>query len=76
MRVLLDYGGDVVQYQAVDLSAGVIPIEVDAQVFCACPILGDCVVLFEYGYEVLGVLLADVLYAEIIDAQGKRNWAS
>ena len=46
----------------------IVPIQVDAEVLFAFPIMGDCVVLFEDSHEVLRMFLALVFYAEIINA--------
>ena len=44
----------------------VFPLYVDTRKFLSLPVLGDFMVLFEYAGEMFCVLLANVLYAEVI----------
>ena len=53
----------------------VVLIEVNAQVFGACPVMQDDVVLGEHLHAVFSMLLADVLDAKIINAKSKRDGA-
>ena len=55
--------GDVEAASAAD----VVPLEVDAGKLRALPILGDAVVFFEDGGEVLCVFAADVFAAKIVN---------
>ena len=50
----------------------IISVKINAQVLCACPIVGDGVVFLEESHEVLDMLLVGVFNAEIINAQHKR----
>ena len=55
----------------VDFALGVVPFKVEATVFGSFSVLFDFVMVFERCDEMVSVLLADVFYAKIIDAQGK-----
>ena len=46
----------------------IVPIQVDAKVSCALPIMGDCVALFEDSHEVLHKFLALISYSEIVNS--------
>ena len=49
------------------LAMCIVPIQVDARLLFAFPIMGYGVVLFEDSYEVLRMSLALVLYAKIVN---------
>ena len=51
----------------------IVPIQVDAKVSCALPIMGDCVALFEDSHEVLHKFLALISYSEIVNSYGERD---
>ena len=58
-----------------DLASNVVPVELDADVFLAFPILFEIVMCFGCVYEVLCVFLADILGSEIFDNECKLGWA-
>ena len=47
---------DIVQHGGVDLPYFLVPIEIDAKVFFACPIFGDVIEFFKHLHEVFGVI--------------------
>jgi len=59
--------GNVAFHREAASAADVVPLEVDAGELRALPILGDVVVFFEDGGEVLCVFAADVFDAEIVN---------
>ena len=65
-------GWDVPQHGPVYPFFCIISVKINAQVLCACPIVGDGVVFLEDGHEVLDILLNNAFHAEIINAQRKR----
>ena len=59
--------GAIVWHGEVDLPAVVVPVELDADVLFAVPVLRQVVVLADGVEKMLGMLPSDVLYAEVID---------
>ena len=57
------------------LSFLVFPIKVKSQVAFSLPVGGNCVATFQDGHQVLGVFLAQIFYAKIINAQGEAYWS-
>ena len=51
----------------VELAALVIPVEVNAKVVLSCPTMGDGVMIFEDGYEVLRMLFANISYSKVVN---------
>ena len=51
-----------------DLTFGVVPVEIQTEVAFSFPILGNIIVLFEDGHEMVSVLFASVLDAKIVHA--------
>jgi len=70
---LLETLQDVLSHAAVDPSLIIIPLEMDAQVEIALPILAERVIFLDGISKVLGVVSADVLDAEVINGQGESN---
>ena len=67
--------GDVARHGDVDVSCVVIPGQSEAAVEGAVPFSGDCVELAQCVDEMLGVVFADILDAEVIDNKGERDGA-
>ena len=45
----------------------IVPVQVDAKVLFAFPIMGDCVVLSEDSHEVLHMFFALIFYAKVVN---------
>ena len=75
MLQCLDGSGHVSWHGDVDGTVGVVPVEREAAVEGACPIYGDRVERLEGSDEVLGVLLADVVYPEVVDDESECDWS-
>ena len=46
----------------------VVPVNGEPNVSCACPVMVDCIVLFEGIHEVFDVLPAHILNPEVVNA--------
>jgi len=55
---------------------GVIPCKVDADVFLACPVFCDGIVMLENSLEVLGVVFANIFNTKVIDNEEECDGAS
>ena len=64
---LVDEALDVAWQGYVDISLLVVPFNGDSTVEAAVPIVRNFVEVFERGDEVMGVLLANSLDAEVVD---------
>ncbi len=60
---------DIFQHQHMDFSLLIVPINVHAKVFLAIPFLRALVVHVENLEQVLGVFLANVFHAKIVNAE-------
>jgi hypothetical protein len=65
--------GDIFQHQHMDFSLLIVPINVNAKVFLAIPILRALVVHVENLEQVLGVFSANVFHTEIVDADHEED---
>ena len=66
---------DITGHGYVDVSFFVVPLEGDATVEFALPVDFQFVVLCERGNKVIGVILSDVLHAEVVDSERELCWA-
>ena len=67
-----DLGREVPEHGDIHFSSNVVQIKVDAQLFCARPIMQDGVVRGQAAHEVFGMLLANISDAEIVNAKVER----
>ena len=59
--------GAIAWHGQMDLPAHVVPVELDADVFGACPVFCEVLVRADGVDEMLGMLPSDVLHAEVIN---------
>jgi hypothetical protein len=67
--------GDVIRHGEVDSAVYVVPFELDAELQLAGPVRGHLVLRGNHVAKVLGVFLADVLDAEVVDDQAEEDRA-
>jgi hypothetical protein len=58
---------DILRHADVDVMGGVVPIKLESEVFGAGPVGGDCVFSGESGNVVIGMFLANILDAKIVN---------
>ena len=75
MGEVLEKGGNIRCYGEVDVVVGVVPTEVKAAELRAGPVSGCFMVELKGGEEVIGVIMMEIFYTEIIDAKTKHNFA-
>ena len=66
---------DVVWHGDVDLFVFIVPIDCEANVAAAFPLVADGVVLFDGLHEVFGVFGSNVFHSKIIDDQTEADWS-
>ena len=59
-----------------DLVPGVVPIHVHSNVACSGPIDGADIVFVENLGKMVGVFLANICYAKVVDAEGEGDGAT
>ncbi len=58
-----------------DLVLGIVPTHVHSNVVCFGPIDGADIVFVENLGEMVGMIFSNVLYAEVVNAEGEGNGA-
>ena len=66
---------DVVWHGEVDLSLGIVPVELDSDVAFTFPVFRYGVVLFQNVHKMSGICAAFVLDAKIVDDESELNWS-
>jgi hypothetical protein len=67
---LFDY---IPRYQNVQGSVIVIPLQLDATVQVDVPILGEFVLVLEAFYQMVDIVLVDVLHTKVVNHQGESD---
>ena len=68
-----DLGREVPEHGDIHFSSNVVQIKVDAQLFCARPIMQDGVVRVKDANEVFGTLLVDIFDAKTVNTKGEQD---
>jgi hypothetical protein len=72
MFVILLYCVDIAVHCPTTSARIVVPFDIDAGEFIACPVNGDVVVTAEGQKEMLGVFCVNIFYAKIIHNENKE----
>ena len=60
----------------VELVALIFPVKVNVEVVLSLQIMGDGVMLFKDGHEVLRMLFVDIFYSKVFNPKCEADWAS
>jgi hypothetical protein len=75
MLVFLKDFLDIAGHQEIHGPCVIIPIQLDSAIEVTGPILGEFILLFDTSDEVVDMLFADILDAEVIHDQCERYWS-
>mgnify|MGYP006892530549 CR=1 FL=1 len=59
--------------RAIGMSLGVVPAQINASKFFACPVFAHFIVFIEYAQEVVGMLFADIFNAKVINYENELD---